>query len=310
MEILTVESIKKVYGAGQLHLNNINLKVSQGDFLALLGPNMSGKTPLMQIITGRKKADGGRITFRGQNIRSMQEEEWKYVAWIPEDILRYENRTVRRIFERTISWTGLGTLQYAQDLCQEFSIDINVNIKELSQKQNRCVSFINAVFTNPKLICVDELYHEMDEETYLKMLKILAELCRKGAAVIASFDEYDKISGYCNRFMILKEGDCVAEGKISPGYIPPKMVSMNLRSCFKETVNEEEWEEYIESFIHDCRELAAGEVNTWREKLFFPYRGDLTALSHLLYKYGCEDYLVEQMTMEEDYLKGYERWQE
>ena len=46
------------------------------------------------------------------------------------------------------------------------------------------------------------------------------------------------------------------------------------------------------------------------ECAIFSYDGDLTALSHLLFKYGCEDYQVEQMTMEENFLKNYERWQE
>ncbi|MCM1467148.1 MAG: ATP-binding cassette domain-containing protein [Alistipes sp.] len=310
MEVLAVESVKKTYGQGRLQLNNISMKVEQGDFVALIGPAQAGKTPLLQVITGRKNADDGKITFLGQNIRSMTEEEWKYVAWIPDDLLYYEKRSVRRIFERTISWTGMGNMQYAKELCQKFSIDMEQNVLELSKMQNRCVSFINAVLTRPRLICIDELYHEIDIETYLNMLEILMEMRQKGATVIASFDEYKKINGCCNKFMVLNEGTCKAKGEIAPDYIPPKMVSMNLKSCFKETVGEDEWEEYVELFLHDCRELAGGELNTLGDNLFFPYNGDLTALSHLLYKFGCEDYLVEQMTMEEDHLKNYERWQE
>lgn len=310
MEVITIESVKKVNGSGQSKLNNINMKVGQGDFVGIIGPNRAGKTSLLHVITGRRTTDSVKVSFFGQNIRKLQEDAWRYTAWIPDEILQYRNRTVRRIFERTISWTGMGTMQRAQELCQEFLIDIDSRLTELSQKQNKCVSFINAVFTNPRLVCVDELYHETDEETYAMMLEILSGLCRKGASVIASFDEYKKTHGYCNRFLLLNEGNCMAQGNISTDYVPPKMVSMNLKSCFKDTVNEGEWEEYIQLFLHDCRELAGDEVVTCGNGLFFSYNGDLTALSHLLYKYGCEDYLVEQMTMEEDFLKNYERWQE
>ena len=310
MEVLTIKSVKKVYGAGQLKLNNISLKAEQGDFTAIIGENQAGKTSLLHIITGRQTADSGKVSFYGQNIRKLQDDAWRYTAWIPDDILLYPNRTVRRIFERTISWTGMGTIQKAQELCQEFSIDIESKVAELSQKQNKCVSFINAVFTNPRLICIDELYHETDKETYTMMMEILSGLCRKGAAVIASFDEYKKAAGYCNRFLLLNKGNCKAKGTISKDYSPPKMVSMNLKSCFKDTVSESEWEEYIRLFLHDCRELAGDEVVTRGNSLFFSYDGDLTALSHLLFKYGCEDYQVEQMTMEENFLKNYERWQE
>lgn len=309
MEILAIESIKKAYGAGQFQLDNINMRVQQGDFVALLGPEGAGKTPLLQIITGRNKADSGKVSFDGQNIRKLRADTWRYITWIPDDILYYEIRTIRRIFERTISWTGLGTLRHAQQLCQMFSVDMNQEVLDISREQNRCVSFINAVFTNPRLICIDELYHGLSEETYLKMLNVLAELCRRGATVIASFDEYEKISGYCNRYMILNKGHCVAEGAIEADYVPPKMVSMDLKSCFKETVSEAEKEEYIGLFVDECCRLAGENVATRENRLFFPYKGDLTALSHLLYKYGCEDYLVEQMTMEEDYLRNYERWQ-
>lgn len=308
MEVITIESVKKAYGAGKFRLDNINMKVGQGDFAAIIGPQGAGKTSLLHIITGRETADGGKLLFYGQNIKKLQEDAWRYITWIPDGILQYKNRSVKRIFERTISWTGMGTIQKAQELCQRFSIDIESRVSELSQEQKKCVLFINAVFTEPRLVCIDELYHETDERTYLMMLEILTGLCRKGAAVIASFNEYKKVGGYCDYFMLLDKGNCAAQGNIATDYMPPKRISMNLKTCFKDTVNEREWEEYIRLFLHDCRELAGDRLVTRENYLFFSYNGDLTALSRLLYQYGCEDYLVEQMTMEEDFTKSYERW--
>lgn len=310
MEILTVESLKKIYGNKQFMLDNINMQVERGSFVAILGDKMAGKTPLLQVITGRKWADKGKVSFYGKDIRKMPLDSWKQIGWIPDDIMYYENRTVKRIFERTISWTQRGTMERAKELCRIFDIDMNQYILELSDKQNRCVSFINTVFTNPELICMDELYHHLDERTYLQMLDLLGKLCERGTTVIASFDEYEKISGYCDNYILLSEGDCVAQGSINKDYIPLKMVSMNLGTCFRETVSEGELLEYVDMFVTECRELADAQVIREGDKLLIPYNGDLTVLSHLFFKYGCEDYLIEKMTMEEHVQNNYTRWQE
>lgn len=308
MELLSLKNVSKIYGNRQFRLENISLSVNEGDFCAIIGNRYAGKTPLMQILSGSKFQDSGSVSIFERESRQLDEAALKRISYIPDDIIYYEHRTVRRLFERTASWKGSGSLKRAEELCDIFGIDMNRQILKLTKLQNKCVSFINAVFTDPGLLLVDELYHGLDEETYLKMLDILGRLRDDGAAVVFTCDEYDKISGYCNMYMLLNEGDCIACGQVAYDYVPPQLVYFDFERCFKNTVKDYEREEYEQLFLKECNSLENADITLQGRKLYIIYSGDLTSLSYLLYKYGCEAYVVDQMTFEESVNKDFSRW--
>ncbi len=312
--LLEISNIKKVY-CGDYQLNNISIRLEAGSALALLGKQFAGKTQLLELISGRSRADEGFIRLKGVALDRLTAAGWKAVSYVPDDILYYEDRTVKRLLERTIHWHAQSAAQRsswmdeALGLCGQFGIDIHAKLLSLSVMENKCVALINALSMHPELLLVDELYHGLDETTYLKLLDIIDAYCRKGMAVIYACDEYDKISGYCDSTVLLSEGDCIFAGAAARDGLPAQMVSIYLDELLDQDIHEFNSDNEVFGFVRECRDIALeGKVRYFNKKVCFPYKGDMTELSYFLYEHRCRNYQVEELTFEEEVLRNYERW--
>jgi branched-chain amino acid transport system ATP-binding protein len=68
--MLEIERLCKSFG-GLMAINDLEFKVGEGEIIGLIGPNGSGKTTTLNLITGFLKPDSGTITFRGENIAGL-----------------------------------------------------------------------------------------------------------------------------------------------------------------------------------------------------------------------------------------------
>lgn len=303
MNILEVKELKKIY-YGEYQLDNISFQLNAGEALAVLGAECAGKTPLLECITGRKWADSGNVFFMEKDTAAMTSKDWKDVVFLPADIIYYEHRTVQRLFQRTISFYGSGGMDRALEYCEKYEIPVKTELLSLTPQQNRCVSIINALLTEPKLLVIDEPYYCLTEPVYLKLLEDIDLLRQRGTAVLYACEEYEQISGYCDFYMLLREGDCTAYGKISKEDVPTHMVSVMTGGVI---LPEPEKSRLFDA----CRGISwQHEVQVFGDKICFPYKGDMTELSRMLCEFRCRQYQVEQMTLEEEVLHSYERWSE
>ena len=75
MSILKIKNITKEFG-GLRALNKVNFEVQQGEILGLIGPNGSGKTTMLNVITGFLKPTAGQITFKDEIITLSNRQKW------------------------------------------------------------------------------------------------------------------------------------------------------------------------------------------------------------------------------------------
>jgi putative ABC transport system ATP-binding protein len=171
----------KVYGA-----RGINLKILEGDFMALVGPSGSGKTTVLNLIAGLILPTGGRLCHAGKEITSFSLEErtehrLQYMGFIFQDyqllpvLTAYENvefplqlknfpkKEIRERVEWALSQVGLSGMG------DRFP-------KQLSGGQQQRVSIARAIVSKPQLILADEPTANLDSRTAQEIIELFKKL--------------------------------------------------------------------------------------------------------------------------------------
>ncbi|MFH0734853.1 MAG: ABC transporter ATP-binding protein [bacterium] len=187
--LIKVENVSKSYWRDSFEvpvLNNINIEVNEGDFLALMGPSGSGKTTLLNLIAGIDKPSKGNITISGNDISKYNESElakWRshnigfifqFYNLIPV-LTAYEN------VELPLLLTKLSKAERKKHV--ELALNL-VNLgdrmfhypKQLSGGQEQRVAIARAIVTDPIIIVADEPTGDLDKVSAQEVLGLLEQL--------------------------------------------------------------------------------------------------------------------------------------
>jgi putative ABC transport system ATP-binding protein len=180
-KIYRMSEENKVYGA-----RGIDLKILEGDFMALVGPSGSGKTTVLNLIAGLILPTGGRLSHAGKDITSFSLEErtehrLQYMGFIFQDyqllpvLTAYENvefplqlknfpkKEIRERVEWALSQVGLSGMG------DRFP-------KQLSGGQQQRVSIARAIVSKPQLILADEPTANLDSKTAQEIIDLFKKL--------------------------------------------------------------------------------------------------------------------------------------
>lgn len=178
-KVIEIKELTKMYKNGR-GINNLNLDIYKGDIFGFLGPNGSGKTTAMKIMTGLMKADSGEVKFFGHNVVDEYEKAMQRVGCIIETaesypyLTAYENlklfsRYYKNIddnrIDEVLSLTGI--LKYRNEKARNFS---------LGMKQRLGLSA--AILSKPELVILDEPLNGLDVEGMIEIRKLVKELAK------------------------------------------------------------------------------------------------------------------------------------
>jgi putative ABC transport system ATP-binding protein len=194
-ELIHLESINKVYGAGDgavAALRDFSLTVTTGESLAVMGPSGSGKSTLMNILGCLDTPTSGSYWFAGQDVSRLNETELAHVrnrrigfvfqqfqllpklsAWRNVELpLLYRNvRDRRSLALQALEQVGLANR-------------VNHRPSQLSGGQQQRVAIARALVTNPDLILADEPTGNLDTASSRDVLAVIRELNEQGRTII------------------------------------------------------------------------------------------------------------------------------
>ncbi|QBK25965.1 metal ABC transporter ATP-binding protein [Ureibacillus thermophilus] len=182
-----LENISFKYGSN-LVLNNVSLKVEEGDFLALIGPNGSGKSTLLKIILGLLKAKG-EIKLFDEPISSFQ--HWEWVGYVSQKSNAFNTAfpaTVKEVVQSGLTKkVGLfkrmpkDAKKRVYDALAAVGMEqfLHRNIGELSGGQQQRVFIARALIAEPKLLVLDEPTVGVDIKNVQSFYDMLEELNKK-----------------------------------------------------------------------------------------------------------------------------------
>ena len=215
-DVLRLEAVSKVYGSGDAAvraLDQVDLGVQQGDFVAVMGPSGSGKSTLMHIVGCLDVPTEGSYWFRGEDVSVMSEN----------DLARVRNRRIGFVFQQFQLLTSMSAwrnvelpLLYrsARDrratalrALEQVGLGDRVEHKptELSGGQQQRVAIARALVTDPDLILADEPTGNLDSGSSREVLAILRDLNAFGRTVVLITHD-PNVAAVARRVVLMSDG--------------------------------------------------------------------------------------------------------
>ncbi len=181
-ELLKCEDLTKCYGA-LTALDHVNLTVTNGKIIGLLGPNGSGKTTLIKIINGLLTPTGGKITVTGEPIGPQTKAR---VSYLPDSSYLNSWMTVEQIVNMFTDFYQDFRPALAYEMLDRLGISKNAKLKTLSKGNKEKVCLILVMSRNAKLYVLDEPIAGVDPATRDYIMSVIINNYNPDASVIIS----------------------------------------------------------------------------------------------------------------------------
>lgn len=194
--MLEIKHLKKTFNSGTVNekvaMNDINLKLEQGDFVTIIGSNGAGKSTLFNLISGYFLSDEGQIVLDGKDITFMKEHKRaKYIGRLFQDPLKgtapsmtIEENLSLCYMRSANGGLGLGIRRKERELFRERLAQLDLGLENrmktkmglLSGGQRQAVTLLMSTLVVPKLLLLDEHTAALDPATAEKVLRITKEI--------------------------------------------------------------------------------------------------------------------------------------
>ena len=214
---LVISNLEKKFILGDrtvTAVNNVNLNVSDGDFISIIGRSGSGKSTLLNMISGLLVPTGGEIILDGKDISKISDEELSYlrnseIGYIMQGKSLLQQLTViENILLPFYLYKREGNpLNRARKLLEQIGIAHleNAYPSKLSGGELRRVAIARALINSPKILLADEPTSDLDRKNTLEIMKLFQEISGNGTSIIMVTHELDTI-GFGNRVLQMDEG--------------------------------------------------------------------------------------------------------
>ena len=219
--LISIDSLSYRYPEGALALRSASLRVQEGDFYALLGPNGSGKTTMAKHLIGLLKPQAGCVTLAGEDITRIaparlnrevayvfQNPEHQFVALTVYDELAYSLRALKLPEAEVKATVGR--------LIEEFGLQQhrNSNPFTLSQGQKRRLSVATMLALEPKVLILDEPTFGQDYENATRIMRELQRLNHLGVTIVMITHDMKLVGEYARRCGVLVAGEARYDGSV------------------------------------------------------------------------------------------------
>lgn len=210
--MLNIEHVNKSFGKKEV-LKDLNLEVKDGSIFGLVGVNGAGKSTLLRLISGVYEADGGTITFDGQDT-FLNPAVRREIAFVPDEQYFPIGSTVgsvRQLYEAMYDFDQEAYEKYLK----MFELEEKFSILNLSKGMKKRVSLLFALSIHPKLLLLDEAYDGLEPLARLRFKKVLADLLEdEGLSVIISSHNLKELEDICDSYGILEDGKMLTYGDL------------------------------------------------------------------------------------------------
>ena len=225
MEILKVENLTKIYGAGNNEvraLDGVSFSVEKGEFLAIIGPSGSGKSTLLHALGGVDRPTSGKVYMNGQDVYAQNEEQlaifrrrhvgliYQFYNLIP--VLNVvENMTLPvRMDGRKVNEERL------EELLKLLALeDRKLNLpNQLSGGQQQRVSIGRALMNAPEIVLADEPTGNLDSKNSREIVELLKISNRKYNQTLIVITHDEQIALQADRVIAIEDGRITKDERI------------------------------------------------------------------------------------------------
>ena len=221
--MIQLTDIKKVFRTEEVEtwaLDNVSLKVNEGEFVAIMGPSGCGKSTLLNILGILDTPTDGTYILNGVDVSKMKETDRinirkGVIGFVFQSFNLIDELTVEENIELPLLYMGIPKKERKKRV-QEVMERVNISHRnkhfpaQLSGGQQQRVAIARAVIANPKIILADEPTGNLDSKNGEEVMQLLSELHKEGTTIVmVTHSQHD--AGYANRTVKLFDGHIVSQ---------------------------------------------------------------------------------------------------
>lgn len=220
--MIEFQNVTKIYKNGVVGLEDINLKISKGEFVFLVGSSGSGKSSLLKLMLKEIDATKGKITIANANVTRLKRRKipalrqkmgivFQDFRLLPKKNL-YDNvafamevreataKEIRRNVPMALSMVGLGTKARSYP-------------HQVSGGEQQRAAVARAIVNNPHILLCDEPTGNLDPETSWEIINLLSDINRRGTTVVIATHDRDIVDSMKKRVVEIVNGRITRDEK-------------------------------------------------------------------------------------------------
>lgn len=218
--VIELENIVKIYktgGQNTMALNEINMAIKEGEFVAIMGPSGSGKSTLMNIIGLLDVLTSGVYLFEGKDISKINKNKQatirnQQIGFVFQQFNLLPRTTVLdNVLLPTIYGHFSKSVERANQVIKDMGLGDKTHNRsnQLSGGETQRVAIARALMMNPSILLADEPTGNIDTKTSKEIMEIFKMINQKGTTIVLITHEMD-IAKFASRFIRLRDGQIIS----------------------------------------------------------------------------------------------------
>ncbi len=222
--MITLDHVSKCYTEGIPALNDINLRIEEGEFVFIVGDSGSGKSTFLKLLMKELEPSEGTITVNGANLRKLKHKAIpmyrRNIGMVYQEFRLLKDRNVYENVAFAQRVIGQGTRSIKKRVPMMLSMvglaaKYKSNPRQLSGGEQQRVAIARALINEPKILLADEPTGNLDVQNAWDIMKLLEEINKRGTTVVVVTHNMEIVEAMKKRVITLKKGVMMSD--VRPG---------------------------------------------------------------------------------------------
>ena len=219
MTIISATNVQKIYKTGQLEvqaLRGVDIRVEEGEMIAIMGPSGCGKTTLLNCLSGIDSINNGEITIGDRPIHQLSDDELsdfrsKFMGFVFQTYNLLPVLTARENVELPLLISGYSQRD-AKDKATQSLETVNLadwgghRPTELSGGQQQRVAIARALVNDPSIVWADEPTGNLDSQNESEIMELITHLNKNNGQTFVLVTHSDSIGARADRIIYMRDG--------------------------------------------------------------------------------------------------------
>jgi ABC-2 type transport system ATP-binding protein len=216
--VIETHKLTKRYG-NLIAVNQVDLKLDQGDVFGFIGPNGSGKTTTMRMLATLLNPDYGEAYVCGKSIYTHPQEIRRLVGFMPDFYGVYDDMKVieyLEFFAAAYRINGPGRRKICEEKLElvDMTFKRDAMVNQLSRGQTQRIGLARVLLHEPQVLLLDEPASGLDPRARIEIRRLLKRLGEMNKTVMVSSHILPELADVCNKVGMIEKGELFVNGRV------------------------------------------------------------------------------------------------
>ena len=203
--MIKVRNLTKDFG-GHKGIFDLSFEVQEGEVFGYLGPKGAGKTTTLRQLMGFSGPGGGRCSLNGKNCYRKADEIQRFTGYLPEHVSLPEMLTGIEFIRFMAQMRRMKSIERAMKLAEQFELDLEERIREMSAETRQKVGIICAFMHDPEILLLDEPTNGLNSLMQKRFAELILTEKERGKTILIAAHMFDEVGRSCDRVGMIRGG--------------------------------------------------------------------------------------------------------